>query len=51
LETLKGKLNPKLYNDLELFIVNNTDFTEKQKTKFFSLIERIHRETKEKIKG
>ena len=49
LETLKGKLNPKVYKDLEIFVLNETNFSAPQKEKFVKLLENIHVSAKENL--
>jgi hypothetical protein len=44
---LQSKLNEEAYKELELFWVNNTNFTDKQADKFVSLIEEINGHSKE----
>lgn len=44
---LKPKLNEQIYNELELFWVNNTNFSENQADKFISLIEKINQHSVE----
>lgn len=47
LNNLKTQLSEPLYNDLELFWVNNTNFTESQADRFISLLEKINKDSKD----
>lgn len=44
---LKSHLSEEIYKDLELFWLNNIDFSENQADKFVNLIEKIHQDSKE----
>ena len=44
---LKPKMNEQIYKELELFWVNNTNFSENQADKFISLIEKINQHSNE----
>ena len=46
-KNLKSQLSEPLYGDLELFWINNTNFTEPQAERFISLLEKINKDSKE----
>ena len=50
MENLKKKLSKKVYKQLESFILNETDFSEKQKNKFVKLIEAVYSDGLQKTK-
>jgi len=47
IKRLQAQLNENTYKDLELFCINNTNFTEVQAGKFINLLERINNDSKE----
>ena len=44
---LQTKLDSNIYNELELFWINNTNFTAEQADRFVSLLEKINTHSKE----
>lgn len=44
---LKTQMDENIYNELESFWVNNTNFTDVQANKFINLIEKINHHSKE----